>query len=101
MNCWLILAIVLTLVMILIAPAALSVLVNKLLLMSLAAWCGYWLHRSAFVRPADLLNLIDYLNPSGPPPTEWEISIAKLATSSMICRAIIMSAAMVAIALGI
>jgi Putative 2/3 transmembrane domain holin len=101
MNCWLIVAIILTLVIATIAPQALSAVLNKLLLMSLAAWCGYWLHRSAFIRPAALLDLIDFLNPKGAPFTEWDTTMVKIALASMYCRAAIMSAAMVAIALGI
>jgi hypothetical protein len=101
MNCWLIVAILLTLVMAAIAPQALSVICNKLLLMSLAAWCGYWLHRSAFVRPAALLELIDYANPKAAPLTEWDATIAKLAMVSLACRALVMGAAMLSIAIGI
>jgi hypothetical protein len=101
MNCWLFLSILLVLVLIAIAPQQLSVLLNKILLMSVAAYAGYWLHRSAFIRPAALLDLIDYLNPKGAPFTEWDTAMVKLAITSTICRAAIMAAAMVAIALGI
>jgi Putative 2/3 transmembrane domain holin len=103
MNCWLILAIVLTLAMIAVAPQALSVVLNKLLLLSLAAWLGYWLHVSAFryVRPGDLLALIDHANPHGAPLTEWDRMIARLAMTSIMSRAIVMGAAMLAIAIGI
>jgi hypothetical protein len=103
MNCWLIVAIILTLVMVAVAPQQLSVLCNKLLLMSLAAWCGYWLHRSAFsyVRPASLLDLIDHLNPDAKPLSEWDLMIARLAMVSLLSRAIVMGAAMLSIAIGI
>jgi Putative 2/3 transmembrane domain holin len=101
MNCWLIVAILLTLVMAAIAPQALSVICNKILLMSLAAWAGYWLHRSAFVRPAALLDLIDYANSKGAPLAEWDLMIARLAMVSLGCRAIVMGAAMLSIAIAI
>jgi hypothetical protein len=102
MNCWLILAIILTLAMVAVAPQQLSNVLNKLLLMSLAGWCGYWLHVSSYkyARPGVLLDLIDHANPDAAQPSEGDLMIAKLAMTSMQCRAVIMSAAMIAIALG-
>jgi Putative 2/3 transmembrane domain holin len=103
MNCFLILAIVLVLVMAAIAPQQLSVLLNRILNLSVAAWAGYMLSRSMapYARPGPLLDLIDATNRNGPPLTDWDLMIAKLAMSSMLARALVISSCIIGISLGI
>jgi Putative 2/3 transmembrane domain holin len=103
MNCWLILSILLALVLVVVAPQQFSVLLNKILMLSVAAWAGYYLSRSMapYARPGPLLDLIDHANPNGKPLSDWDLMIARLAMVSMLSRALIISAAIIGIALGI
>jgi hypothetical protein len=103
MSCWLAVSAILLGAVAVLAPQQLSVILNKVLLASLAAWVGYWLSVSAFpyARPGHLLYLIDHLNPNAPPPTDWELMMGRLAAISILSRAIIMGAAMLAVSMGI
>jgi Putative 2/3 transmembrane domain holin len=103
MSCLLVVSGLLLLAISALAPQQLPVLLNKLLLVTLSAWLGYWLHVSAFpyARPGHMLFLIDHLNPKAAPPTEWDLMMGRLAANAMISRSVIMAAAMVALALGI
>jgi hypothetical protein len=103
MSCWLAISLILVALVAAIAPQQLPVLANKCLLVSIAAYVGYWIHVSACpnARPGYLLYLLDHTNTAGPPPNEWELLLGRLAVAAMIARAIIMSAAMLTVGLGL
>jgi hypothetical protein len=103
MSCWLAVSALLLGAVALLAPQQMPVLANKLLLVTLAAWLGYWLSVSAFpsARPGHLLYLIDHLNADAKPPNEWELLLGRLAATSILSRAILMGACMLAVSLGI
>lgn len=102
MSCWLATSLVLVAIVSVLAPQQIPVMVNKLCLVSAAAYVGYWISRSAwpYARPGDLLALINH-KAEDAPPTEWELMMGRLVASALIARAILISACMIAVALGI
>jgi Putative 2/3 transmembrane domain holin len=103
MSCWLLVSAFLMGAIAVVAPQQINVILNKLLLATLAAWLGYWLSVSAFpsARPGHLLYLIDHLNANARPPNEWELLLGRLAATSILSRAILMGTCMLAVSLGI
>jgi Putative 2/3 transmembrane domain holin len=103
MSCWLLVSGLLLAAVAYAAPHTVPILGNKLLLTTLAAYVGYLISVSTFpyARPGHLLYLIDHLNPEAAPPNEWELLMGRLAGISMLSRAIIMGAAMLAVSLGL
>jgi hypothetical protein len=103
MSLWLLLSLLLLFAVALSVPQQIEVLLNKLLLVSISAWLGYWISVSALpsARPGYLLDLISHTDVDGQPPNEWEILLGKLAAASMLSRAIIMGATMFSVALGL
>ena len=102
MSCWLVLSIVLASGVAVLAPQQMSVLLNKLFLVTLSAYLGYWISRSAtpYARPGDLLALLNRSS-TDEPPTAWELLLGRLAASAMIARSILMAAAIVGTCLGL
>lgn len=103
MTCWLGVSLILLLAVAIIAPQQINVIINKVALVTLAAYLGYLLHRSVcpYARPRELLEHLDHMNCEGDPPNEWHLLLGRLATTAILARAIIMAAAMLAVALGI
>jgi hypothetical protein len=103
MGVWFLLSLPLLVFVGLSFPQQLEVLVNKLLLVSISAWLGYWISVSALpsARPGYLLDLLAHTNTDGKSPNDWELLLGKLAASSMLSRAIIMGTTMLAVALGL
>lgn len=93
---WALLSCVLTLVVAVIAPQQLPVSLYKLNLIALAAVAGYWLDRSLFpyARPDSFLDGLWR-------PADCPLWVAgALAAASMLRRALIVAAAMIAVGLG-
>ena len=86
---WTVVASVLAVCVMMIAPQQIPVSLYKLSLVALAAVAGYWLDRSLFpyARPHDCIALMR---------DDW----ARVFAASMLRRALIVSAAMVAVGLG-
>jgi Putative 2/3 transmembrane domain holin len=103
MSCWLIVSVLLMGAVFFLVPSQIAVITNKILLVTISAWIGYWFSVSAFpyARPGHLLFLLNHTETEGPPPNEWELLMGRLAVASMICRAVIMGMTMVAVALGL
>lgn len=106
---WLIAAVLLAILVYLIAPQQLPVSLYKLSLVALAAVAGYWIDRSVFpyARPHFFVDATALNLPKGvevgdalwsPPVVDG--SMPSLAASCMLRRAIIISAAMIAVSLG-
>lgn len=104
---WLIVALVLSMLLLALAPQQLPVTLYKINLIFIAGWLGYWLDRALFpyARPDrflesqeenDLTRDDDGLNfnLSYTPPRDL------LAASAMIRRALIVAAAMLAVGMG-
>jgi Putative 2/3 transmembrane domain holin len=103
MSCWLVISIILIAAIAYLAPSQIPVILNKLLLVSLAAFVSYRLSVSIFpyARPGELLYLLNHTETDGPPPNEWELMLGRIAIASMECRARLIGFAMVAVALGL
>lgn len=108
MSCWLFISATLLALVAWVSPQQLPVIINKVLLVSLAAYVGYLISVSTFpyARPGHLLYLINHTDTNsddsgGKPPNQWELMLGRLAGTSMICRAVIMGASMLAVALGL
>ena len=94
---WLVFSLLLLLAVFWLAPHQVPVSLYKLSLVSMAAVAGYWLDRSLFpyARPDRLFPA----NESGWAASDWEAR-ATLVAASMIRRALIVAAAMLAVGLG-
>jgi hypothetical protein len=90
MTSWLIISLVLTIAIGYFAPQQLPVSLYKLSLIATAAWMGYWLDRSLFpyARPGETID-----QATGP-------HMLTFVAAAMLRRAIIISAAMIGVALG-
>lgn len=102
MIVWLAVSLLLMLAVGLLAPQQLPVSLYKLSLVTSAAWVGYWIDRSLFpyARP-DAFLLIPWspgIGAVGEPQVEPSIQVAL--SAAMIRRALIISAAMIAVGLG-
>jgi len=111
---WLLAAIVLSVLVLLLAPQQLPVSVYKLSLIALAAVAGYWIDRSLFpyARPDSFWGLDaddddpDELATSGPDGEQLNVALSseqpmlRLMGIAMLRRAIIVAAAMIAVGLG-
>lgn len=103
MSCWLIVSVLLMGTVSILVPSQIEVVANKILLVTVSCWIGYWFSVSAFpyARPGHLLYLLNHTKTEGPPPNEWELLMGRIAVASMLCRAVIIGSTMVALALGI
>lgn len=106
---WLIVAIVLVIIVMLLAPQQIPVSVYKLSLISLAAVAGYWIDRSLFpyARPDSFLPLDAVpVEEEGPDGATMSLDASSdpvasfLMASAMLRRAVIVAAAMIAVGLG-
>lgn len=103
MSCWLAVSAILLAALAYLAPAQIPVILNKLLLVSLAAFVGYRISVSVspYARPGHLLYLLRHTETEGPPPNEWELMLGRIAATSILSRAILISAVMISVALGL
>lgn len=102
MASWLLVSTALAVTLAVIAPHLLGVSLYKLSLITTAAWVAYWIDRSLFpyARPDEFLwrpfsSDAQHLNLVKPKPT-----CSVVFAAAMLRRALIVSAAMIAIAIG-
>lgn len=98
MSPWLVITAALVAMVYVIAPAQLEVAGWKLLLLSGAAYLGYWMYRHLYpyARPHELIN--HALEARDPRISDI---YAQLAQAAMYCRAIIIAAVVLAAALAV
>jgi hypothetical protein len=107
---WLLYALLLTVLVLLLAPQQLPVSLYKINLIALAGIVGYWLDRSLFpyARPDKFLEEVDEIlvDPDiegalmFPRDMDGHMQNDLLAAAAMLRRALIVAAAMIAVALG-
>lgn len=105
MALWLFISLALVLLIGISAPQLLPVSIYKLSLITSAAWLGYWIDRSLFpyARPDTYLNIPWSVGaPMAPIATARAVQqgLELVFAAAMLRRALIISAAMVGVALG-
>lgn len=108
MSLWLVASLWLALVIWLLAPQQLPVSVYKLSLITMAAWVGYWIDRGLFpyARPHEYLEDLNdelvksYINGCIPIPPRVQRGMEIPFAATLLRRAIIIAAVVVAVALG-